>query len=154
MSGRDVFSRGSEPTPCPLCGPGDETVLWRDGRCRVILVDEPGYPGFCRVIWQDHVAEMTDLSPGERRHLLGAVLAVESALRKTMAPHKVNLASLGNRVPHLHWHVIPRFRDDPQFPEAVWAPPVRRVSTTRDVPDLRRLCVAIEEEIAAEAETS
>jgi len=40
-------------------------------------------------------------------------------------PDKINLASLGNQVPHLHWHVIPRFKDDPHWPFAIWGRQVR-----------------------------
>ena len=79
------------------------------------------YPGFCRVIWRSHVGEMSDLAGPDRRHLMALVLATESALRRLYAPEKINLASLGNLVPHLHWHVIPRFRDDPNFPAPIWS---------------------------------
>ena len=58
------------------------------------------------------------------------VLAVERALRDTLRPEKINLASLGNQVPHLHWHVIPRFADDAHFPDPVWAAR-RRDATAR-----------------------
>ena len=110
---------------CELCeGDGGE-VLWRDGRCRVVQVDEPGYPGFCRVIWSAHVKEMTDLAAEDRAHFMGVVLAVEATLRELLDPDKVNLASLGNMTPHLHWHVVPRFRGDPHFPNAIWSAPLR-----------------------------
>jgi diadenosine tetraphosphate (Ap4A) HIT family hydrolase len=56
------------------------------------------------------------------------VYAMERALRTVMQPAKVNLASLGNQVPHVHWHVIPRFTNDAHFPLAVWAPRQRAVS--------------------------
>ncbi len=112
-------------TACPLCRPAPEHVLWQDDACRVILADEPGFPGFCRVIWSAHVEEMTDLPPVARQRVMEAVFAVEAALREVLRPDKVNLASLGNMVPHVHWHVIPRWRDDPTFPGAVWAPRVR-----------------------------
>jgi diadenosine tetraphosphate (Ap4A) HIT family hydrolase len=49
---------------CELCERDGGELLWRDPRCRVVLVPEPGYPGYCRVIWNAHVREMTDL--GER----------------------------------------------------------------------------------------
>jgi diadenosine tetraphosphate (Ap4A) HIT family hydrolase len=110
---------------CVFCRPADELVLWRGEKCRVLAADEPGYPGFCRVVWSEHVAEMTDLAPEERSHLMGVVFGVETVLREVLSPAKVNLASLGNRVPHLHWHVIARFPDDPTFPDAVWAAPRR-----------------------------
>ncbi len=86
---------------------------------------------------------MTDLTALEQSRLLAVVLATETALRKLMQPDKVNLASLGNVVPHLHWHVIPRFRDDSHFPDPVWAPP-RRQGARRDTPTLDRLAKCIE----------
>jgi diadenosine tetraphosphate (Ap4A) HIT family hydrolase len=106
---------------CPLCAAAGEDVLWQDARCRVILAGDVDYPGFCRVIWRQHVREMSDLAPAEREHFMVVVYRVERALRALMAPDKINLASLGNQVPHLHWHVIPRFADDAHFPDPVWA---------------------------------
>jgi diadenosine tetraphosphate (Ap4A) HIT family hydrolase len=64
---------------------------------------------------------MTDLAPQQRSALMQMVMKVESALREVMNPDKINLASLGNMTPHLHWHVIPRFADDAHFPAPVWA---------------------------------
>jgi diadenosine tetraphosphate (Ap4A) HIT family hydrolase len=115
---------------CELCGSPGGIVLWEDDFLRVARVEEAGYPGFCRVILNRHVAEMSDLPPIERARLMAAVWAMESALRRLYRPLKINLASLGNLVPHLHWHVIPRFADDPHFPQPVWSqalrPPVPR----------------------------
>lgn len=110
---------------CELCEGGGERVLWRSSACRVIWVDDPDYPGFCRVIWNAHVAEMTDLAADERRYLMEVVFGVERAIRDLLAPDKINLASLGNMVPHLHWHVIPRWRDDRHFPAPIWGNPQR-----------------------------
>jgi diadenosine tetraphosphate (Ap4A) HIT family hydrolase len=42
-----------------------------------------------------------------------------------MGADKMNLASLGNQTPHVHWHVVPRFRDDRHFPGPIWATPKR-----------------------------
>ena len=53
------------------------------------------------------------------------VFAVETAVRQAMHPHKVNVASLGNMTPHVHWHVIPRFEDDRHYPGPIWAMPKR-----------------------------
>jgi len=110
---------------CILCKeelkPEEGQLIWRGDDCRVILVNDPDLPGFCRVIWNRHVAEMTDLSYGEREHLMTLVFAVEEAIRHVMHPDKVNVASLGNMVPHLHWHVIPRYKDDVFYPGSVWS---------------------------------
>ena len=114
---------------CPLCDtPGGE-VLWQDDFCRVVLVtDTPDYQGFCRVILQRHAKEMTDLAPAERTRLMETVWKTEQAVRNVMAPDKINLASLGNVVPHLHWHVIPRFLDDPHFPNPIWGEAQRQAN--------------------------
>jgi diadenosine tetraphosphate (Ap4A) HIT family hydrolase len=109
---------------CELCVPQADP-LWRNGQFSVILVDDANYPGFCRVIWHAHVKEMSDLSAAERLAMMDAVNQVELAQRAVLAPDKINLASLGNVVPHLHWHVIPRFTDDAHFPNPVWAQAVR-----------------------------
>lgn len=110
---------------CPLCAAQGEQVLWQDGFCRVIWVEDAHYPGFCRVILNAHVREMTDLASAERLRLMETVFMVEAAVREVARPDKINLASLGNVVPHVHWHVIPRWQDDRHFPDAIWAPPRR-----------------------------
>jgi len=110
---------------CDLCAGDGGEVLWQHPSFRVVLVDEPDYPGFCRVIWNGHVKEMTDLAPSDRLLMTTALWAVELAMRETMQPEKVNLATLGNMTPHVHWHVIPRYLDDRHFPSPVWASPQR-----------------------------
>lgn len=110
---------------CELCSRTGGELLWQDKRCRVVHAGERGYSGFCRVIWEAHVKEMTDLSEDDRLHLMEVVFAVESVVREHLEPAKINLASLGNLVPHLHWHVIPRFEDDPHFPQPIWGTPLR-----------------------------
>jgi len=106
---------------CELCASPGGVPVWSDARLRVVQVDDVGYPGFLRVIWTAHVREMTDLAPADRLHLIETMLAAEELVRSLLAPDKVNLASLGTLTPHLHWHVIPRFRGDPHFPDPVWA---------------------------------
>jgi len=113
---------------CELCDSDGGSALWRDELCRVVRPAVEGYPGFLRVIVNRHVKEMTDLA--ERERLMRVVFACESALRQLYRPDKVNLASLGNVVPHVHWHVIARFVDDAHFPDPVWAP-ARRAAKPR-----------------------
>ena len=93
---------------------------------RVVEGDEARrFPAFYRLIWAAHVAEFSDLSAPERHACMDAVTAIEQVLRARLAPTKVNLATLGNVVPHLHWHVIARFDWDSHFPAPVWAAPQR-----------------------------
>jgi diadenosine tetraphosphate (Ap4A) HIT family hydrolase len=118
---------------CVLCRePGGE-VLFANAKLRIVRVtdaDQAHYPGFCRVIWNAHVKEMTDLAPEDRALVMKTVFKLETTLRAALQPEKINLASLGNITPHLHWHVIPRYRDDAAFPNPIWvAPAAKQVGT-------------------------
>jgi hypothetical protein len=108
---------------CELCTHTETAVwplVWADERLRVVRVlDAPDFPAFYRVIWTDHAAE--------RAHCLETVVAVEQVLRDTLQPTKINLAALGNLVPHLHWHVIARFDWDSHFPQPIWGTRQREV---------------------------
>ena len=124
---------------CPLCASAGGTLLWQGAHLRVIRADEAGFPAFYRVVWQGHVAEFSDLSSAERQHCMDAVVVVESALREFLQPTKINLAALGNVVPHLHWHVIARFEGDSHFPAPVWAAAVRDRDATKEAAVAARL---------------
>jgi len=106
---------------CPLCDADGGALVWRGEKLRVIRAYEAGFPAFYRVVWNAHAPEFSDLSPAERSDCMEAVTGVEQALRDTLQPTKINIAALGNMVPHLHWHVIARFDWDSHFPAPVWA---------------------------------
>jgi diadenosine tetraphosphate (Ap4A) HIT family hydrolase len=109
---------------CELCaldqGAAWSVVAGTERLAVVRVLDAPAFPAFYRVVWRAHVAEWTDLHADDRLHCMEAVAAVESALRAVLTPRKVNLASLGNMVAHLHWHVIARFEWDSHFPQPIW----------------------------------
>lgn len=103
-------------------------VLLRHARLRIIRATSPDVadtPAFYRVVWNAHVAEWSDLAEADQALCMRTVTAVERVLRQQLQPTKINLAALGNVVPHLHWHVIARFDWDNRFPAPVWAVPVR-----------------------------
>jgi diadenosine tetraphosphate (Ap4A) HIT family hydrolase len=113
---------------CPLCDtPGGELVFSGAG-LRVVRTDEGGFPAFYRLIWHRHVREFSQLHASERALCTEALAAVEQVLLAHLNPEKINLASLGNAVPHLHWHVVARFAWDSHFPAPVWAAPVREAA--------------------------
>ena len=117
---------------CVFCSGDGGQKVYDDGRCRVVIADEP-FAGFCRVIWNAHVREMSDLAAADRAHFMDVVFRVEETLRALLSPRKINLASLGNLVPHLHWHVVPRFADDSHFPNPIWGA-AKRKPPQRSVP--------------------
>ncbi len=121
---------------CELCASDGGQLVMANEWLRVVLIDDADFPGFTRVIWNDHVRELTDLEESPRKRLMHTVFAVESALREVLRPDKMNVASLGNVTPHVHWHVIPRYADDSRFPLPIWGPTQR--STSPDVLAARR----------------
>jgi diadenosine tetraphosphate (Ap4A) HIT family hydrolase len=116
---------------CPLCDAEGGHVVARAGKFRLVRAEEEGFPAFYRVVWNDHVAELSDLAPDDRALCMDAVVRVERVLRDQLAPTKINLAALGNMVPHLHWHVIARFDWDSRFPAPVWAAAQREPDPAR-----------------------
>lgn len=115
------MTSASNQAPCPLCQDDGGELVFRSDKLRVIWADEALYPGFLRVIWNQHVREFSDLSDEDRSHILSVVVMLERFVLHEMQADKSNLASLGNVVPHVHWHVIPRYTDDAHFPAPVWA---------------------------------
>lgn len=129
--------------PCELCISPGGVLLWETGDCRVVRVDDLHYPGFCRVIWTSHVREMTDLSSVQQQFLMSVVFGVEATIRALFRPDKINLASFGNMVPHVHWHVIPRWADDRHFPEPIWGAVHNAVAPPRPVVSDQQLRAAL-----------
>lgn len=121
---------------CDLCQArlhgqlGPHEILWQDDFCRVVLLNDADYPAYCRVELIAHIKEMTDLAPEQRARMMKTVFAVETAMREVIAPDKINLASLGNKTPHVHWHIIPRFADDKHFPNSHWGEPRKNALQT------------------------
>jgi diadenosine tetraphosphate (Ap4A) HIT family hydrolase len=133
---------------CPLCETDGGLVVARTPRFRVVRVlDEPAHPAFYRLIWNTHVAEFSDLADTDRHACMDAVTEIERVLRSLLAPTKVNLASLGNVVPHLHWHVVARFEGDSHFPAPIWAA-ARREATPLPARLLADVDVAIAQAIS------
>jgi diadenosine tetraphosphate (Ap4A) HIT family hydrolase len=126
---------------CELCRTAGGTLIFQSPHWRVIRAEDASFPAFYRVVWRAHVAEWSDLSLADQAALMGAVTAVERVLRDALAPTKINLATLGNVVPHLHWHVIARFDWDSHFPAPVWAAAAREV----DPPASTRLRIPLAE---------
>lgn len=122
----------SQVADCVLCQETGGLPVWQGAQMHVIRATEAGFPGFYRVIWTAHVAELSDLSEGDRNRCMAVVAEVERVLRVRLQPTKINLAALGNMVPHLHWHVIARYDWDSHFPASVWASPLRARDLVRE----------------------
>ena len=116
---------------CPLCEGSGGRLVYETPRFRVIHASEAGFPAFYRLIWREHVREFSELSKEDRLLCMEAVTVIEQSMRELLSPTKMNLATLGNVVPHLHWHVIARFDWDSRFPAPVWAAAQREPDAVR-----------------------
>jgi diadenosine tetraphosphate (Ap4A) HIT family hydrolase len=125
---------------CPLCDTLGGSLVFQGEKFRVIRAEEAGFAAFYRLVWTAHRVEFSDLSSDDQLLCMQAVAVVEKALIEVLHPTKINLAALGNMVPHLHWHIIARFDWDSHFPAPVWAPAQR-------APDLDKLA-AVEQQRA------
>jgi len=137
---------------CVLCQEPGGQLIWQAENLRLIRADEAGFPAFYRIVWNAHVAEFSDLGAAQRQHCMEAVALVEQVLRQQLQPTKINLATLGNVVPHLHWHIIARYDWDSHFPAPVWASAQRPRDSAREaavVAQLPMVDAALQQAFAA-----
>lgn len=137
---------------CELCRvPGGELV-WADTAWHAVRVADADFPAFYRLVSNEHVAEFSHLPASLRERCMTLVCAIERVLIERLQPTKVNLATLGNVVPHLHWHVVARFDWDSHFPQPIWGGRQRVVepaASQRLACDLATLDAAVAEALDA-----
>ena len=85
-----------------------------------VLADNQHIPGYTIFVLKTCVPELHDLSPEVRSRFLDEMALVAEAVFRAFAPRKLNEELLGNSVAHLHWHIFPRYADDPNPQWPVW----------------------------------
>lgn len=80
---------------------------------KVYLFREQSHCGRVIVASRHHVSEMIDLSDDERRAFLDDVARVAASLRRLFKPTKINYGAYGDTGCHLHFHLVPKYADDP-----------------------------------------
>ena len=106
---------------CVLCSSQKYPIIWANYLLRIVLINDQNYRGYCRVDLINHVKEMADLDEETRNEFMGVIFQTEKIIKEYLQPDKINLASLGNITPHLHWHIIPRYLSDNHFPDSIWS---------------------------------
>jgi diadenosine tetraphosphate (Ap4A) HIT family hydrolase len=87
---------------------------------RVVLNRDQFFPGYTLLFTRTHVTELFHLEQEVRAELIEEVSRVAQALQSVFQPDKINYELLGNMVPHMHWHLVPRFVTDPLWPRPIW----------------------------------
>ena len=122
---------------CPLCPPRPRSTEHAEfvaelSVSTLYLVGNQTYRGQCVLIFDlRHVARVDELTADEWRALAGDLFRSQRAVFDVVKPDHMNLESLGNIVAHLHWHVIPRYRNDPRWGQPIWATPLESMIDTR-----------------------
>ncbi len=111
---------------CPMCRKWDDDADLRIAeleRCYVVLNRDQFFPGYTFVFAKEHVTELFHLDRNARTAVMEEVTGVAAALYNLFQPDKINYELLGNMVPHMHWHLVPRFAHDPLWPRPIWSEP-------------------------------
>jgi diadenosine tetraphosphate (Ap4A) HIT family hydrolase len=112
---------------CPFCRklanleelPAEE-VVWAFPHSVALLGPWQFYRGYCVLVSRRHATELSGLAATERQAFLDEMCSLARAIEVGFRPHKLNYELLGNQVPHLHWHLFPRYASDPDRLRPVW----------------------------------
>ena len=119
-----VYYRTPAIAGCPMCSKWQEESDLRIVEldyCYVLLNRDQYFPGYSFVLTKAHVTELFHLDVTTRQGIIEEVNSVAGALYRVFAPTKINYELLGNMVPHMHWHLVPRCSDDPLWPRPIWS---------------------------------
>ena len=103
---------------CPYCTGGEALAAFAikvtdlSPWSSLYLFKEQSHPGRVVVAYRGHVSELVDLSPEERQGFMDDVTRVARLLHTLFKPDKINYGAYGDLNPHLHFHLVPKYRDD------------------------------------------
>jgi diadenosine tetraphosphate (Ap4A) HIT family hydrolase len=86
----------------------------------LVLGEHQFFLGYCILISKKHYKEMTDIPAPEQEEIFQEMMTASKLIEKSFGPDKMNMCSLGNVVPHVHWHFFPRYKSDPEFSNPPW----------------------------------
>ncbi len=97
-----------------------DEVVWTFPFSVALLGGWQFYHGYCILVARRHATELTHLEDAERRAYFDEMCILARAIEECFHPRKLNYELLGNQVPHLHWHIFPRYANDPRILQPVW----------------------------------
>jgi diadenosine tetraphosphate (Ap4A) HIT family hydrolase len=139
-------------TGCPLCAPRAVVSEYVYAVCTLpvstlYLARNQAYRGTCTLVYDPaHVTRPSELDATRWLQLCSDVHAAETAITRVLRPDHINIEWMGNTVPHLHAHIVPRYRSDPRWGGPIW-------TTTREEMVQAPMTDAALEELARELRT-
>ena len=108
---------------CVMCGKyaaSGPLLIAELETARAYLHEDQFFPGYVLLVLRRHATELYELAARERAAHLEEVSRVAQALARAFRPVKMNYELLGNQVPHIHWHLVPRLVTDPDPRQPIW----------------------------------
>lgn len=110
---------------CALCErikdiESDASLVYEFPHSYLLLGAHGFYRGYCVLVLKQHVRELHELDDATQIEFNRELMAATTAIAKAFTPWKINHASLANQVQHIHWHIIPRYQDDPDHRQHPW----------------------------------
>lgn len=109
---------------CPMCSRWETDAdlrIMEFEHSYLILNRDQFFPGYCLLFAREHAVELFQLDQQVRQGMLEEVSRTAAVLSILFKADKINYELLGNMVPHIHWHLVPRHRTDPLWPRPIWA---------------------------------
>jgi diadenosine tetraphosphate (Ap4A) HIT family hydrolase len=108
-----------------------------------VVGDHQWHRGYSVVALKEHVREPYELTPDAQREHFREVVRAAEALDKTFQPVKMNFSCYGNAEPHVHWHLVPRYADDPHPRKDPWEDIARFGEKTINAAEAREIAARI-----------
>ena len=118
-------------------------MIYQNDLIRVEI--EPSEVPWVKIFTQRAVKEFSQCSTEEKQEIFRVIDVVEKSMLEYFNADKINIASFGNMLPHVHWHVMARFETDSHFPEPMWGAKQREAKL--DLPDVERFFQTLGEQL-------
>lgn len=109
-----------------------DLVLYESKTSLAKLNPDQLFRGYTFLVLKWHEEELHNLSAKNRKSFLEDMSLVGTSLAAALKPDKMNYELLGNAQPHLHWHIVPRYKTDPMWGRPIWAGSRRRNRLTQE----------------------
>jgi len=104
---------------------------------------EPSEIPWLKIFTQDSYKEMSEVPKDVRTEIYDLLDTIEKKMIVYYNPKKINIASFGNYMPHVHWHIMARFEEDSYYPEPMWGTKQREASL--ELPSLEIFCEQVKD---------
>ena len=120
------------------------SIIYENENIRIEV--EPSEIPWLKIFTQNPYKEMSEVPGFIKFKIYDLLDTIESEMLDYYHPKKINIASFGNYVPHVHWHIMARFEEDSYFPEPMWG--TKQRESNLDLPDFEVFCKKVVDAIS------